>query len=316
MKTSWLKKIFHPVSTFIFLQILFVSFTAMWVIWEVFSNDQMADIAEKLGQKSILNDTGIIVLICGSVLLAFIFIGIILLFVHGIKQAQLNLRQKYFLSSVTHELRSPLTSIQLAVETLSRNNLNEENKERLFTVISSESTRLLRFVDQLLISAKLDKGIIEFETKGSTNIGAVYNQVLAHLRIIYGDRALKIHYNDQGQSIQIPAFALQLILTNLFENAIKYSPTDSPIHFFVSKSEKGTEFKVVDLGFGFEKNEKRKLFKMFARGDISRKKAVSGSGLGLFIVKTLVKVMHGKVWIESAGRDKGSTVFLFFPNKA
>ena len=107
--------------------------------------------------------------------------------------------------------------------------------------------------------------------------------------------------------------ALNLILNNLIENAIKYSPRQSPIKRGFDQIGSEVFMYVRDQGIGLDKKDKKRLFKLFRRGEAAVKKAIPGTGLGLYIVKSAVGVLGGRVWAESAGSNQGSTFYVSLP---
>ena len=119
-----------------------------------------------------------------------------------------------------------------------------------------------------------------------------------------------------GLSLRTSRSALNLILNNLIENAVKYSPKGAPITITVDAQKDATRLSVKDHGIGLAPKERRRLFKMFHRSDVAIQKAIPGTGLGLYIVKTAVRVLGGRVWVESEGQDRGSTFHVELPTRA
>lgn len=108
---------------------------------------------------------------------------------------------------------------------------------------------------------------------------------------------------------------MSLIISNLIENAIKYSKKETPIFITATTNDQYMIFSIKDEGIGIAPNDIKKIFRMFYRSSIASTKAVPGTGLGLFIVKSLAQVLGGKVWVESEGRGFGSTFYLRLPKK-
>jgi len=298
--------IFHPVSVFVILQIVCATITVLWVVWYV-------------NQNSIIfaANYDLAFLITGCILCGIIIIGTVLLFVSTIRQKLLYRQQRSFVSSVTHELRSPIASMQLSLETLQSQQLNEDLKAKVFEMMHSDMDRLVGLVDQILISARLDKGIKLFEATENFDIYQCIEDAIAQVKHLDADIENRVVINClKNTNIYCSKPALSLILNNLLENAVKYSPPKTPILISAYTENGNLQLDVNDRGFGLAKREQKQIFKIFNRGDITTKKAISGTGLGLYIVRSICKVLGGKAWAESPGKGNGSTFRIFLPGVA
>ena len=306
----------HPVTIFVALQFVWIAITLIWVLWFVGQQAEIAQLAERFGRENFDSRAVIAILIVGCVLLAVLLVGTIALFVFGQKQSSLAFQQRSFVSSVTHELKSPLASLQLASETIQTRELDIQTRSRLFGMINSDIERLRRLIDRILVAGRLDQGIF----------GAEPVEERLHLRSTIGNIIQQAEHLDSQLSKRVsikcgtdleylgPEAALQLILGNLLENAIKYSPLSAPIAIIVTLRSEYLQVQIVDQGMGLDRKEQKNIFKMFHRADISIKKAIPGTGLGLYIVKAAVRNLNGSVWVESPGRGHGSTFSIRLPN--
>ena len=311
----WIKWLTHPIVVFVSLQIVWISFVVLWVVWFINQKETIVRLSQVLGSSKFSGPTGVTTLVAGSILLGIILVGTIVLFVFTQIQSSLLRQQRSFVSSVTHELRSPLASLQLSFETMQRPNLPDNIKEKLFNMVHSDLARLTQLVDRILISSRLDRGIIDFKTQiESFNLRAVIfelSEQLAHLDPDILDR-LQVHCSRDiwVESIRL---AFNLVLGNLIENAIKYSDKMTPIEIKVSCTRDELRLVVRDYGYGLNKSEQRKIFKMFHRTSRATKNAVPGTGIGLYIVQSMVHGLGGHIWVESEGPGKGSGFFVSFP---
>lgn len=295
--------VFHPVFVFVVIQLVSIGVSVLWVMWYVNQSNFRFGAHYDLA-----------FLITGCILIGIILIGSVLLFVFAIKQSLLNKQQRSFVSSVTHELRSPVASIQLSMETLEKQNLDGEVRKRIFEMMRSDMDRLVNLVDQILVSARLDRGIKIFDEIEVFSVRELIKKAIesaSHLDKFLPDRA-KINCHESIQ-IMTAQPAVALIAGNLIENAVKYSPPNSEILINVEDFEDFVILSIKDRGFGIEKRDRKAIFKIFNRGDIATKKAIPGTGLGLYIVKSVVRVLGGKVWAESAGKGAGSTFYVKLP---
>ena len=309
-----IKLLTHPIFVFVSLQIVWVILIILWVTWFLNQQEGFNQLGKNLG-KSADTTTSVIFLVIGCVLLGIILFGVLALFVFAQRQTSLIRQQKSFVSSVTHELRSPLASLQLSFETMQKRNLPDAVAKKLFEMVSRDVERLSRLVDRILISARLDRGLLTLDSVPErfyladiievVKEEAEYLDLNLHNRIVVsGEPTLEMTSSRQ---------AVTQILGNLVENAIKYSPLETAIEIGVSRHDEKVLITITDNGFGLAKKDLRKIFKMFHRAEVATKKAIAGTGLGLFIVKTTAKSLGGKVWVESAGLGRGSTFFVLLP---
>lgn len=313
--TRRLRWMMHPITIFVGLQIVWLALILIWVIWFVGEQEQISQLAKKFGHDMFDTGTTAVMLVVGCVLLAVILVGTIMLFTFGMRQSYVARQQRTFVSSVTHELKSPLASLQLAFETIAAHRLSEENQQRMFHLINTDIERLRRLVDQILITGRLDRGILAFDEEGpEIPVTELIEKTCE--RLSYLDPELRrrlVVTCEPGFKVHVPRSTMNLILNNLIENAVKYSPRDAPIVISATQQGKDLNLVVKDQGLGLDRQDIRRIFKMFHRGEMATKKAIPGTGLGLYIVRSLVRSIGGKIWVESAGRGQGSSFFVSLP---
>ena len=311
-----IKLVTHPIFVFVSLQIVWVAITILWVIWFLNQKDDIAELATALGNKNIEPTYGIFFLTVGCILLGILLVGTVLLFVFTQRQTNFMRQQQTFVSSVTHELRSPLASLQLSFETLQNPILPLAMRDKLYEMALRDLQRLFRLVDRILLSSRLDRGIIEHEhTARQIDLDSTIDTVVD--QAIYLDQNVKsriVKKLSHDFRLWTSPQALSLVLGNLVENAIKYSPTGTPITIEAMSAKDGVVISVSDQGFGLSSKDKRKLFRMFHRSERMTKKAVPGTGLGLYIVRSTISLLGGSVWAESPGVGLGTTFYVYFPN--
>lgn len=305
----------NPIVVFVSLQVVWVAVMVIWVIWFINRQEELANLARNFGVQYIDSGRALGVLVAGCILLGVILFGTVVLFVFGQRQSFAIQQQRSFLSSVTHELRSPLSSLQLAFETLKTRTLEVPVRDRMMTMILSDIRRLERLVDQILVSARLDRGIIMFQDeREDLDFANVVGEAVDAASYLDSELSQRVHV-EAGIGIHMLASrpAFMLILGNLIENAIKYSPRGTSIVIRAERIKELLRISVKDQGFGLEKKDRRRIFKMFHRATMATKRAIPGTGLGLFIVKSAVSMLGGRVWAESPGLGQGATFFLEFP---
>jgi signal transduction histidine kinase/GAF domain-containing protein len=216
-----------------------------------------------------------------------------------------------FVSTVSHELRTPLAAIYGAALTLQREDLplDEAQRANLMDVIATESDRLARTVNDILWASRLDADRMQLEL-GSHDPRYLTQTVIeaakAHLRpgvelTLSCERELPPVAGDPDKVRQV--------LTNLVDNAIKYSPEGGRVEVDVSRREHAVRFSVADEGLGIPQSEQRRIFDKFYRVDPNLSRGVGGTGLGLYISRELVRRMNGTIWVES--REGEGSQFSF-----
>lgn len=313
-KISWLV---HPVSIFVFMQIIWTAILTLWIIWFVDRRREIEKIAALIKPTLLpTNDTSVVVLIVvGIVLLSMLGAGSIMLFTWGLRQTSLIRQQRDFVSSVTHELRTPLASIHLAYETLASRSLPDEMRQKLLTMSLVDIDRLIRLVNQILISSRLDRGLAMFQDDiKDVNVKESIDEVvktLSYLDQKISDRIVTDIADTVTWHGSLNAF--NMVISNLLENAIKYSPKRTPVEIKSSIIESGLLITVKDYGLGLTPRDKKRIFKMFYRSGDASKRAIPGTGLGLFIVKTTLDQLGGSIAVESHGPALGSKFTAIFP---
>ncbi len=299
----------HPIVVFVALQIVWLTMIILWVLWFLSQQETLSKLSGIIGSSSNINPTtGVFALVIGCVLLGIILVGTVVLFVFTQIQSSMIQQQKSFVSSVTHELRSPLASLQLSFETLQRHQLAEPIKLKIFNMVEKDLERLAQLVERILIAGRLDRGIIDYKNQqDEIHLRELIQHVAdqqRHMDDSLGQR-LKIDCNSE-LVVSASRLGLTLVLGNLLENAVKYSPAGAPIRVQVTVQEYELWISVEDAGIGLTEGEQRKIFRMFHRSPRAQKAAVPGTGLGLYIVRSIINSMGGRIWVQSEGVGKGS----------
>lgn len=219
-----------------------------------------------------------------------------------------------FVSSVSHELRAPLTSIYGFAETLlRRGELFDETHRRTFlSYIASESERLTGIVDALLDVAELDAGDLEVDL-AETDVARVVREVVESARLgesgsASGDgHQFVIDLPDDQLRAEVDRDKLRRVLGNLIDNAIKFSPAGGKVTVAGRRKSGIVELRVEDEGFGVRPEEREHIFRKFYRGYSST--LSGGTGLGLFITRGLINAMGGRIWVDSE-EGRGSSFVL------
>lgn len=220
-----------------------------------------------------------------------------------------------FISTVSHELRTPLTSIRGFSQTMlnSWDKLDDESKKRFLKIIEDQSNRLIGLVENMLSVTKLQSEKNNFVYK-ETGVKSLIEPVIAIIKNTYPNHKYEFIFNEKTPNIIVDSDKFQQIMTNLIENAAKYSNDNTPVTVTVAPFGEYVSVKVTDCGVGILPENYNKIFTKFSRIDNPLTRKVQGSGLGLYITKNLVEKMGGKISVISGG---GETTFeILMPVKS
>lgn len=205
-----------------------------------------------------------------------------------------------FVSMVSHELRAPLTNIRGAMELLRTNGADFETAEQrhLLEIISEQTDRLSRLVEGVLNVARLDAGKLNLRCQ-ALNVRLVLDKVVNHAKAGTPKHHFTLPDHDSLPLVWADRDRLEDILTNLLDNAVKYSPDGGDITIEAMVHDAEMVFSVVDSGVGIPAKELDRVFEKFHRVDASDSREVYGHGLGLYICKKLVEAHGGRIWAQS-----------------
>lgn len=227
------------------------------------------------------------------------------------KEIELSKRQNNFMLSVTHELKTPLTSIQLALQTLMKRKLKEEDREDLLSKALSANQRLAVLIDNILNASRLEND--GFEPKSDIfPLNSFLNKAIEDLRKAHPTAVFNMDSNVD--IITADTYMIETVLYNLLENALKYSKESAHIKVSVQQRNQMCHITIADQGPGIPDEEKVKIFEKFYRvgNEISRSK--KGSGLGLFISKEFIERHKGLIRCEN-NVPKGTKFIIELPHE-
>jgi signal transduction histidine kinase len=227
-----------------------------------------------------------------------LFLGLLwgLWAVNRVFQKEVNLanQQHNFLLSITHELKSPIASIQLILQTFQKRKLDEKQTESLLNSAQKESERLNELVNKLLLSAKLEASYIPHMEE--INVHTLLEDIIAKFHIKFPNASIQYHKKDVP-ILRADRQGMVSIFTNLLENAVKYAQNQSIITLNSDFKNENFIFEIVDNGRGIETIEKKKIFEKFYRIGDEETRKTKGTGLGLYIVAQIVKAHNGHIHV-------------------
>lgn len=222
--------------------------------------------------------------------------------------------RKDFVANVSHELKTPLTSISGFAETLKLNeNIDKETRNRFLSIIDGEANRLRRLIEDILTLSFIEND--KKEEKESINLYSVYRRVEDMLMISAKTKNISLVCDaDESISIQANADYVKQIILNLVDNAIKYTPENGSVNVKIFAEKENAVIKVSDTGMGIPKEDQSRIFERFYRVDKARSREIGGTGLGLAITKHIAMNLGGTISVESE-LEKGSTFTVKIPMK-
>ena len=243
--------------------------------------------------------------------------GAVLVFHDLTALRRLEVVRRDFVANVSHELKTPLTSISGYAETLVHDKPDAATAERFLEVILGNARRMQRLVDSLLDLSRIESGSWR-PTVQPVDVGIAARETWAGLAARAAAAGIGFEFDaEPGRTttIDADADALRQVLTNLFDNALRYTPQGGRVSCRLRRAAGGNVVSVTDNGTGIAGEHLSRVFERFYRADPSRSRDEGGTGLGLSIVKHLVEGHGGRVWAES-GLGTGTTIFVLLPDAA
>jgi two-component system, OmpR family, sensor histidine kinase CiaH len=244
----------------------------------------------------------------GSAFLLLILVGAMFVYRGVRRQFRLQQQQQNFVMAVTHELKTPIAVARLNLETMQKYQLDESKQQKLVQMTLQETLRLDTLINNILISSQLEGNAYRI-SKEELNFSSLVEDVVRSFQGRYPDRVLQASI-DEEIDMKGDAMLLKLLLSNLLENANKYSPKDKPINISLSVNS-SILLVVADEGPGIPDEEKKAVFEKFYRIGNEQTRKSQGTGLGLFICKRIVQDHDGEITIKD-NQPTGSKFIVQF----
>jgi two-component system, OmpR family, phosphate regulon sensor histidine kinase PhoR len=252
----------------------------------------------------------------GTVFISLILLGGVVYFIWTIKEFRLNRRQANFIDSVTHELKSPIASIKLCLQTLELRSVDPEQQRELRRFMMEDIQRLDSLIDHLLAVARVDAPQHE-EPADEVELNTLLATCADEVRRRYSLPPECITIDVPRCVVRGQKRDLEMVFLNLLDNAAKYGASQPEVHVqaHVTPAERVIT-RISDNGRGVRFELRRKIFKRFFRGGSELERTTKGTGLGLYIVKSLVSKMKGKISVHGRGALRGATFEVQLPGHA
>lgn len=303
----------YYVIIFTIAQLIWLMLLGIWIYWYVSNHLIFEKVGDEIAPQLIYEEHNVFAFVGGLILLVSIWLAIGLAFRHLNVQLRTNRVYDTFIANVTHELKSPLSSIQLYLETLINRDVPKEKREEFYNTMLKDSQRLQNLIDSILEMAALGRKHLahDFQVYSADEImrrlilESVEQQKLSP-KVLHMEGKL-----DCLCVLDVNAF--KIVFDNLINNAVKYSTEEPTIAVKLTCTSKKIQITIKDNGVGIPWKEQRKVFNKFYRIHNNNIPNVKGTGLGLFWVREIINNHGGKISVHSDGYKKGSSFFIEIP---
>lgn len=263
----------------------------------------------------LLNPREVALLVFGVIFFLLIITGLILNTIFLVREIRRNEQHDAFLNAVTHELKTPIASIKLYLETLKARDLEKEKRDEFYGIMLDDNARLLGTVEQIL-QASRTREKQRLMNLSEIDLGELITDTIKMVttRKHLDEQTIRSSMPSEPITVIGDRNELQTAFSNLLDNSIKYSPDAPKISVKLRSSPRGkAEIFIRDHGIGIPRNDLKRIFKRFYRVPDKSTGAAKGTGLGLSIVSSIVEKHGGRVKAESKGEGQGSTFIIQLP---
>jgi two-component system phosphate regulon sensor histidine kinase PhoR len=307
IKSRWF---YHPLFVFIFSLSALATSLFLYIRSYLQVNEALQEVVLKynLNSKQMFQSETWVLILTLSLLVTVIIAGLFIIYIYYQKMIQLYRLQQNFINGFTHELKTPIASLQLFLETFSRHELERGEQLRYLDYMKRDTKRLSDNVNRILQLGRLEDRHVKAEFKDE-DIVSVIGEFINNTPHLFDEGRVLFESSIDSYFMQIDFGLFEMLLMNLVTNAFIYNNSrEKIVHIKLEIVKKNLVLKVRDNGLGLDKNELKKVFKKFYQVGKSSK----GSGLGLYIVQSIVKLHRGEIYAESDGHDKGTTFTIVF----
>ena len=259
-----------------------------------------------------------ILAILGVVFFLVIIAGLVLNTIFLVREIRRNDQHDSFINAVTHELKTPVASIRLYLQTLQTRELDQDKRREFYRIMLEDSDRLLHTIDQVLRAGSAGSRLRR-SARARVNLAEITRESVALARTRFRLTSEALTYDELApvadSIVDGDADELRAAVWNLLDNAVKYSPPDDVrVEVRLEREQDGRlAVRVADHGVGISPGELKRIFRRFYRVPTSVAVRAKGSGLGLFIVRSVARKHGGRAFAQSNGTGRGSTFTLLLP---
>jgi signal transduction histidine kinase len=305
--------LFYHILIFTLAQLAWLSLLGLWIYWYVSNYFIINIVGERLSPQLISDSTNVFALVSGLILLVVISAGMFLIFIYLTRQVNITRLYDNFIANVTHELKSPLSSIQLHLETLDSRSVPDSKQKEFIALMKTDTDRLNNLINSILDISGLEQKKIAYNYQVYSVdevLSEIIDEAIEQFNVPKESVIVKGH---TGCRCVIDQRALKMVFNNLFDNAIKYSKEPVKINIQMGYNEKYFIVEFSDNGIGIPVRDQKRIFDKFHRIYNPNSPNVKGTGLGLYWVKEIIKYHGGNVSVSSDVQDHGSTFKIELP---
>lgn len=247
------------------------------------------------------------VLSVGTTLLVLVLVGVVMYLALSIKAINLTRRQSNFIDSVTHELKSPIASLKLYLQTLNRRQVSQAEQESFYEFMLEDVERLDHLINHVLEAGQLERGRVNGEVE-EIDLAAVLRECAETVCLRYRVPAETVRLDVEPCTVRASRMDLEMIFRNLIDNAVKYAGSEPEVEVTLQAADGRAIARIADNGRGIPHHLRRRIFWRFERLGLELERSKPGTGLGLYIVRTLVRRLRGRIRVRDGDRGRG-TVF-------
>ena len=303
----------YNIVIFILAQLVWLAILGLWIYWYVSNYLIFEKVGETISPQILIDTPSVFPFVGGIVLLVGLSVSLVLIFRHLNVQIRLTRLYDNFIANVSHELKSPLSSMQLYLETLNSKAVPEEKKKEFYQLMIKDTERLKHLINSILEISALESKKIKSNLTAQ-KAGEVFPQIIKNSAGQFRLSDNMIEINSEGNcDVNIDVNSFRMVFDNLIDNSLKYNKNIPRLSVSIKCNLKKVEIDFSDNGIGIPSSEIKKVFNKFHRIYDKDIPNVKGTGLGLYWVKEIIKNHKGKIFVSSEGKDKGSTFKIELP---
>jgi two-component system phosphate regulon sensor histidine kinase PhoR len=307
----------HPIVVFVFSILALGLSLFLYIYWYIGVSTGLRSLVERfeLDRHQVIEPQTWIVILVLSLLVAIILLGIFIIFIYSQKAVRLYRMQNNFINSFTHELKTPVTSLKLFLETFIKHELSASDRQRYLGYMLADVGRLGDTINRILDLARIESKsyVSEFVP---TDLGAETRRFFETHRTLFGPAEVLLPDNPpEPMPVRIDRSLFDMVLMNFVTNALKYNRSQ-PARICIDFQRQGRWFqlRVRDNGIGISKGELKRVFRKFYQIGQTEDMTAQGTGLGLYLVQLIARMHRGRAHAESKGSGSGATFILSLPH--
>jgi len=309
-----LQNIIQPIVVLIIVQLTWLSLAALWIYFYISNHIVIKKVGNGVSPTLMPGSYHVLVLIFGCVLLVLLQVGFYFIYIYLNRQINVNRVQDQFITSITHELKSPLASIQLYLETLESRQVPEKKLHEFIQLMIKDTNRLQLMIDRILGTITIDQKRLAFDFK-VYNMKSLIPLILKEVLTKYTGHITNNVSLENSPSCRcvLDKNAFKIIFINLVDNAIKYAGNKFSLKIQCRCFEKYYQIEFIDQGMGIPAKERKRVFRKFYRVYGYKIPDVRGTGLGLYISREVIRYHGGKIKVVKTGNNQGTVIRIEIP---